>query len=81
MLTHLQRWCVGDSTTSNKINRALRSMTEPPNDVPIDILLSQMAKSIIAEEKLVVLEAKSKEAVAGKAVQERPRRDARLPTY
>ena len=55
-------------------------MSDPPVDVPVEVLLSQLAKSIVAEEKLVVLEAKSREAQAGKAVQERTRRDVRLPT-
>jgi hypothetical protein len=63
-----------------QLNRALRSMSEPPVDVPMDILISQIAKSIVAEEKLVVLEAKSREAPVGKTVQERTRRDMRLPT-
>jgi hypothetical protein len=65
---------------SEQLNRALRSMSEPPADVPMEVLISQIAKSIVAEEKLVVLEAKSREASAGKPVQERARRDMRLPT-
>jgi hypothetical protein len=55
-------------------------MSEPPADVPMEVLISQIGKSIIAEEKLVVLEAKSREAPAGKTVQDRTRRDVRLPT-
>jgi len=80
LLSRFQRWSIGDSATSNRLNRALRSMSEPPVDVPMNVLVSQIAKSIVAEEKLVVLEAKSREASASKAVQERPRRDVRLPT-
>jgi len=66
LLSRLQRWSAGDSVTSNKLNRALRSMSEPPVDAPMEVLISQIAKSIVAEEKLVVLEAKSREASVGK---------------
>lgn len=55
-------------------------MSEPPGDVSMEVLASQIAKSIVAEEKLVVLEAKRREVLLGKAPQERNRRDARLPT-
>ena len=55
-------------------------MSEPPVDVPIDTLVSQIGKSIIAEEKLLVLEAKNREGLVGKSVADRNRRDIRLPT-
>jgi hypothetical protein len=55
-------------------------MSEPPVNVSIEVLISQIGKSIIAEEKLVVLEAKNREASASKVVQDRTRRDVRLPT-
>lgn len=56
-------------------------MSEPPGDVPMDILTNQIAKSIVAEEKLVILEAKSREASAGsRALPERNRRGATLAT-
>lgn len=55
-------------------------MSEPPGDVPMDILTNQVAKSIVAEEKLVVLEAKSREASAGRTLPERNRRGAATAT-
>lgn len=55
-------------------------MSEPPADIPVDVLVSQIAKSVIAEEKLLVLETKSREAFIGKAIPERIRKDARMPT-
>ena len=48
-------------------------MSDAPVEVPMDVLINQIAKSIIAEEKLVVLEAKNREAPVGKTVQERTR--------
>jgi len=79
LLSRLHRLSVGDSATSNRLSRALRSMSDLPADIPMDVLVSQIAKTIVAEEKLVVLEAKSREAPGSRAVQERPRRDVRLP--
>ena len=76
LLVRLQAWSLGDSATSNILGRALRSMSEPPMDVSMDILTSQIAKSIVAEEKLVILEAKTREASAGRALPERTRRGA-----
>lgn len=81
LLVRLQAWSSGDSATSHRLGRALRSMSEPPGDVPMDILTNQIAKSIVAEEKLVILEAKSREASAGsRALPERNRRGATLAT-
>jgi len=68
LLGRLQRWSVGDTATGNRLTRALRCISEPPVDVPMDVLVSQIAKSIVAEEKLVALETKSREASAGKVV-------------
>jgi len=70
LLVRLQKWCAGDAATSNRLNRALRSLSEPLVDVPMDVVVNQIGRSIVAEEKLVVLEAKSREASLAWIVQE-----------
>lgn len=64
------------------MNRALKSISEPPPSFQMDALLDQIAKEIIATEKLRLLEAKrevGKNVSDKKGMPER-RRDGRIPT-
>lgn len=71
-------------TFSSQLSRALRAMSEPPPEISFNILVNQVAKDIVAAEKLRVLEARRD---VGRAVQERRgapdrhRRDVRVPTW
>jgi hypothetical protein len=56
----------------------LRSITEPPLEVPLNILVSQAAKEIVAAEKIQALELKRKELP--KAASDRNRKDTRIVT-
>ncbi|KAF7976726.1 hypothetical protein HWV62_5909 [Athelia sp. TMB] len=80
LLTRLHRLSTGDAATSNRLARALRTMAEPPLDVQTDTLITQIGKSMVAEEKILALDARSKESTAGRATQERTRRDIRVTT-
>ncbi|KXN89237.1 Protein kinase C delta type [Leucoagaricus sp. SymC.cos] len=55
MLKRLQSLVRGDSVL-NKINRAIEGLTETPPETPIEALIDQAAKDIVATEKLRLLE-------------------------
>ncbi|KAG6814363.1 hypothetical protein H0H92_010949 [Tricholoma furcatifolium] len=61
---------------NQKVNRALRSMSEAPPESSLETLIDQTAKDIMAAEKLRVLEAQAQAAQDRKAA-ERSRRDIR----
>ena len=55
-------------------------MAEPPLDVQTDTLITQIGKSMVAEEKILALDARSKESAIGRAMPDRTRRDIRVTT-
>ncbi|KAK0483676.1 hypothetical protein IW261DRAFT_1464504 [Armillaria novae-zelandiae] len=57
LLKRLKNLGGGEAHTS-KLSRALRSMAEPPPEIPIGSHINQAAKDLIAAEKLRILEAK-----------------------
>jgi hypothetical protein len=61
-----------------QVTRALRCMSEPPPETPIDTLVNQAAKDIVAAEKLRILE--TRVAQERRGVPERLRREARATT-
>ncbi|KAF8163325.1 hypothetical protein B0H34DRAFT_805778 [Crassisporium funariophilum] len=88
ILSRLQKLNRGDSSSSKKRNviltpatlkimRAIRSVSDTPPEIPMNILLDQIAKELIAAEKLRVVEAKREN---GRVTGDRFRKDARLPT-
>jgi hypothetical protein len=64
-----------------KVTRAIYSLSQPPTSLPLEVLVNQASKEIVAAEKLRVLESK-KEIGKGQADRrpvERFKRDVRLP--
>ncbi|KAJ7285806.1 hypothetical protein C8J57DRAFT_1431486 [Mycena rebaudengoi] len=57
ILNRLRSLGAQDSSTG-KLSRALKIMTEPPPDIPADILMNQTIKDVVAAEKVRVLEAR-----------------------
>lgn len=51
--------------------RAIRTLSEPAATVNKDVLLDQISKSMVAEERLLALDAKSREAAARIAQEKR----------
>jgi len=67
-----------------KLTRALHSISEAPVEAPLENLISQVAKEVVAAERLRALELRSRDAgkaaAERKTAPERHRRDARVPT-
>jgi hypothetical protein len=61
-----------------QIARALRCMSEPPPETPIDTLVNQAGKDIVAAEKLRILETRVAQERRGGP--ERHRRETRVTT-
>ena len=64
-----------------QVNRAIHSLSQPPTPLPLEVLVNQASKEIVAAEKLRVLESK-KEIGKGQTERrpvERFKRDVRLP--
>lgn len=61
-----------------QVARALRCMSEPPPEMPIDTLVNQAAKDIVAAEKLRILEGRVAQERRGGP--ERHRRETRVTT-
>lgn len=76
-LNRLQRLALGE-TSAIKVARALRCMSEPPPEMPIDTLVNQAAKDIVAAEKLRILEGRVAQERRGGP--ERHRRETRVTT-
>jgi len=64
-----------NDSMQNKISRVLRTMTEPVEDVPLEVLVKQVIADMVATEKLQVLEARKRDA--GKVTYEKGRREGR----
>jgi hypothetical protein len=81
ILTRL-RSLSGDSLKS-KLQRAMRNMSEPPLEIPFEAMVNQTGKEIVAAEKYAALDAKrdlAKGPQDRRAVQDRHRKEGRIPT-
>lgn len=61
VLTKVRKFCDGPRYNPQsllQINRAFESLSETPSETPLEVLLGQTAKDIVAIEKLRLLEAK-----------------------
>jgi len=57
--------------------RAMRSISEPPHEISTAVLLDQIAKELVAAERLRLIESK-RVGESGKATGDRSRKDGRL---
>ncbi|TFK54850.1 hypothetical protein OE88DRAFT_1674178 [Heliocybe sulcata] len=64
-----------NESTQSKVSRVLRTMTEPAEDVPWEVLVKQVMADMVATEKLQALEARKRDA--GKVTYEKGRREGR----
>ncbi|KAL5490495.1 hypothetical protein ACEPAI_5328 [Sanghuangporus weigelae] len=66
-----------NESSSSKFTRTLKSLSEPPPELPMTSLIAQATQELVAAEKLHALETRRE---LGRMLPDRSRRDLRLPT-